>query len=134
MDKRILIKKSSGFTIIEFLVYLALFGFIFSGLFAAVFAITETMGKNDARIMARFEGEFLLAKIEREKDITAFENIDGTLMLAGRALNNSQTAIGDFEIVDLQNGLARAKFVLTAKDRAGKDFSQDFLMTYYLPK
>lgn len=134
MEKQIAVQKNMGFILMELLIYLFLFGLIFAGLFEGIFAVMETMGKNDARVMARHEGEFLLAKIEREKDIAFFNVSGGVLTLAGDTLNNSQTFINDFEISPLPNNLARASFVLTAKDRAGREFSQEFATVYRLPQ
>ncbi len=134
MKKQIAVQKNMGFILMELLIYLFLFGLIFAGLFEGIFAVMETMGKNDARVMARHEGEFLLAKIEREKDIASFNVSGGVLTLAGDTLNNSQTFINDFEISPLPNNLARASFVLTAKDRAGREFSQEFATVYRLPQ
>ena len=132
MKKRTAAEKNTGFVLMEFLIYLFLFGLIFTGLFCGIFAVMETMGKNDARVMARHEGEFLLAKIEREKDAALFGAADGVLTFAGDRLNNSQTFVSDFQINPLPENMARASFVLTAKDGAGREFSQKFTTVYRL--
>jgi hypothetical protein len=132
MEKQTAAQKNRGFVLMEFLIYLFLFGLIFAGLFGGIFAVMETMGKNDARVMARHEGEFLLAKIERKKDIASFAAAAGALTLAGDRLNNSQTFVSDFEINLFPENLVRASFVLTAKDRAGREFSQKFATVYRL--
>jgi hypothetical protein len=134
MEKQTAAQNNTGFVLMEFLIYLFLFGLIFAGLFGGIFAAMETMGKNDARVMARHEGEFLLAKIEREKDIASFDAPGGVLALAGDRLNNSQTFVSDFEISLFSENLARASFVLTAKDRGGREFSQKFMTIYRLPQ
>ncbi|HOI97461.1 MAG TPA: hypothetical protein PLA19_03080 [Candidatus Pacearchaeota archaeon] len=134
MEKQTAAQNNTGFVLMEFLIYLFLFGLIFAGLFGGIFAAMETMGKNDARVMARHEGEFLLAKIEREKDIASFDAPGGVLALAGDRLNNSQTFVSDFEISLFPENLARASFVLTAKDRGGREFSQKFMTIYRLPQ
>ena len=134
MEKQTAAQNNTGFVLMEFLIYLFLFGLIFAGLFGGIFAVMETMGKNDARVMARHEGEFLLAKIERERDIASFGAAGGALTLAGNRLNNSQTFVSDFEINLLSENTARASFVLTAEDRAGREFSQKFMTIYRLPQ
>ena len=56
-------KQQSGFTLIEVVVYLALFAILFGGVLAAVFSVIESSGRNQSRAMMQEEGEFLLAKI-----------------------------------------------------------------------
>ena len=62
------IKKSNdraGFTLIEVIIYLALFGILFVGAVSGAYSIMETSGKNQAQSMIQEEGGFLLAKINR---------------------------------------------------------------------
>lgn len=56
---------NAGFTLIEVIVYLALFGILFVGAIAGAYSLMETAGKNQARVMMQEEGGFLLAKINR---------------------------------------------------------------------
>jgi Type II secretory pathway, pseudopilin PulG len=60
-------KKQNGFALVEIMIYLALFGLLFSGLFCAAVIIAQNIGRNDGQIMLAQEGAFLLAKIEMEK-------------------------------------------------------------------
>ncbi len=55
--------KQSGFTLIETLIYLALFGMIFSGVIVCVFNILESSGRNQAKVMLQEDGNFIAAKI-----------------------------------------------------------------------
>ena len=58
------IKKSgAGFTMIELLVYLGLFGLLFGGAVAAAYNVVETTGRNQTKVMVQEEGNFLLAKL-----------------------------------------------------------------------
>jgi prepilin-type N-terminal cleavage/methylation domain-containing protein len=57
-------KSNKGFTLIETLVYLALLGLIFTGLFAGGFAIMESFDLLKTKAFAQEEGNFLLAKID----------------------------------------------------------------------
>ncbi len=127
-------KKQKGFTLVEFLIYLALFGLLFSGLFCGALVIVENIGRNDTQMMLAEEGAFLLAKIEQEKDISLFAENGGALEINGVSLNNSQTAVGDFKIEDLGAGLVKASFALSAKTGQGKIVSRDFSTIYFLPK
>ena len=56
-------KNNKGFTLIETIVYLALFGILLSGVFMSAFNIIESSGRNQVKIIMKNEGEFLLAKI-----------------------------------------------------------------------
>lgn len=127
-------KNNSGFTLIEFLIYLGLFLVIFSGLLGGIMAVAQSVGGDDARVMAQAEGEFLMAKITGALPGDDFEIESGVLKLDDVALNNSQVSVADFEIDDLGGGMARASFVLTVRDRGGKIFSRQFSQTFFNAK
>lgn len=127
-------KNNSGFTLIEFLIYLGLFLVIFSGLLGGIMAVAQSAGGDDACVMAQAEGEFLMAKITGALPDDHFEIEGGQLKFNGIVLNNSQTLISNFEIVDLGDGIARASFVLVARDRHGKNFSREFGQTFFKNK
>jgi len=127
-------KNNSGFTLIEFLIYLGLFLVIFSGLLGGIMAVAQSAGGDDARVMAQAEGEFLMAKIAGALPDDDFEVENGQLKFNDAALNNSQTSISNFEIVDLGDGMARASFVLAVRDRHGKNFSREFGQTFFKNK
>ena len=57
------LRKQSGFTLIETLIYLGLFGLLIGGGVLAAFNIIEGTNRNQAQIMLTEEGNFLLAKI-----------------------------------------------------------------------
>ena len=56
--------KQSGFTLIEALVYIALFGLFMTGAIVAAYNLSEGSGRAQARAMLKMEGDFLLRKIE----------------------------------------------------------------------
>ena len=56
-------KTQRGFTLVELIVYLALFAILFGGAIAGTYSLIESGGRNQSRIMMQQEGEFLLAKI-----------------------------------------------------------------------
>jgi hypothetical protein len=56
-------QKNKGFTLIETLVYLALFSLIFVGLFAAGVGIVESLDLLKTKSIVQEEGNFMLAKI-----------------------------------------------------------------------
>ncbi len=56
-------KQQEGFTLIELIVYLALFGILFGGAIVGTYNLIESSGRNQSRIMMQEEGEFLSSKI-----------------------------------------------------------------------
>lgn len=130
-------KNQLGFTLIEVLIYLALIGLLFSGLFVSAFAIIENTGRNDTQIMILEEGNFLLAKIEWKANSTStvFGVESGYLKINGVPLNNSSTRLANLGFASsTDGGLITASFSLSAKTDSGRDYSQDFSTVYSSPK
>lgn len=57
-------KDSRGFTLMEVMVYLALFAVFFAGAVAASYNVIESTGKDRYKTMVQEEGDFLTSKIE----------------------------------------------------------------------
>lgn len=57
-------KPAAGFTLIEVLIYLALFTIIIGGAIVSVYSILEGSSRTARRILAQEEGNFLLRKID----------------------------------------------------------------------
>ena len=53
-----------GFTLIETLVYLALFSIVIGGLFLSAYAFFESIGRNESQAYIQQERDFLIAKID----------------------------------------------------------------------
>ena len=58
-----LFKHQSGFTLIETLVYLALFTIIIGGTMVTVYQVIEASGAQQAKTILQEEGNFILAKL-----------------------------------------------------------------------
>ena len=58
------LKNNSGFTLIETLIYIALFAFIMSSALVSVYTILSGNARNLAKAMVAEEGSFLLGKID----------------------------------------------------------------------
>ena len=145
--------ENYGFTLIEVLIYLGLFGLLFSGLFISALSIIENIGRNDTQIMVQEEGEFLLAKISYAVNgATSFDiPISSTLEIAnssaviikengdyleinGVALNNSATQIKNLIFTgDASKGF-KVDFILQSKTLGGQIYSQNFQEDYFLRK
>jgi type II secretory pathway pseudopilin PulG len=64
IEKRKILSSTSGFTLIETVVYLALFGFIMSGAVLSAYQLIEASGRSNTRAMLSEEGDFISAKID----------------------------------------------------------------------
>ena len=57
------IKHNAGFTLIETMLYIALFAIIIGGAIVTAYSIIESGGKNEAKFQVQEEANFLLRKI-----------------------------------------------------------------------
>jgi type II secretory pathway pseudopilin PulG len=57
-------KSGAGFTLIETLVYIALFAILMGGAVAVAYTVFESVGHNQAKQILQQEGDFLIGKIE----------------------------------------------------------------------
>src|SRR3989344_174072 len=56
-------KKQSGFTIVETLIYLGLFAIVMTGIIVAAYNMFELSGRTQTKAMLTAEGNFLLGKV-----------------------------------------------------------------------
>ena len=56
--------RNKGFTLIETIVYLAIFAIIMTGTISSVYAIFSSSARNQTKALTQEEGSFLLAKID----------------------------------------------------------------------
>ena len=56
-------RQSAGFTLIEAIVYLALFAIVMGGAIVSSYSIIESMGRNQSKAIVQEEGDFLIGKI-----------------------------------------------------------------------
>src|SRR3989344_4597353 len=112
--------KKRGFTLIETLVYLALFALIVGGVVASAYALIETSGYNQTASMLQEEQSFLLARfastVETAQSVevpaagaagpafsvsahdgttVTMTGSGGTLVLAGQPLNNTNVSASE---------------------------------------
>ncbi len=69
-------KTNGGFTMIEMIVYLALFGILVGGAIVSVYAMFESQARNQNHAMVTQEGNYILGKIDWA--ITGATSIDTT--------------------------------------------------------
>jgi len=146
-------KKHNGFTLIEVLLYLGLFGIIFSGLLVSVFAIIESIGRGDASSMAQIEGDFLLAKIGSSMNgASSFEVLNPSnlkinspkaavfkqngnfLEINNIPLNNSISRVENLEFRDTGAEGLSVSFILQVQTREGRVYKHGFSRKYPIRK
>jgi prepilin-type N-terminal cleavage/methylation domain-containing protein len=120
-------KERRGFTLIEVLIYLALMGLIFSGLYASACAVIANLGRSGTQFMVQEEGDFLLAKIEQAASTTTIMENAGGLEIDGQVLSNSSVRVENLTIsVPDANGAQAVSFTLSASTDSGRKYSRDF--------
>lgn len=125
-----------GFTLIEVLVYLALYSIIIGGAVVAAYGMFESSGHNQTKAMVEEEGGYLLSKIEwalsSGDNSLVFDVAEGNMRLArGTAvpeiLNNSNISVSNFYFTN--NGTT--SFTLSARTPQGSWYSEDFSVVNY---
>lgn len=69
---------TEGFTLIEMIIYIGLFGLIMGGALTSVYGILEANARNQAKAMVQEEGAFLLGKIDWAITGVSSANVDPT--------------------------------------------------------
>src|SRR4051794_9129495 len=107
--------RQRGFTLIETLIYLALFALIITGIVSAAYMLFETGDRNQAKSMLQDEKDFLSARIDYALVGTKVASVAGTsltavkydassvtiaqssggITIAGNRMNNTDTTISD---------------------------------------
>lgn len=152
--------NNRGFTLIETLVYLALFALIIGGVVVSAYALFETSGYNQTAAMLQEEQNFLLARfaqvVEGAESIetpavgasgsilagTAYDGTSvsiagsgGALTLAGEQLNNTNVFVSDvtFTHIESPEGVTLS-LTLSARTPEGRTIRRNALLTAYLHK
>ena len=94
-------KSQQGFTLIESLVYIGLFAIIMTGVFVALFSITQGSQRIGTKVMLQQEGSFMLSKIDWA--LTGLQNINpiDQPVLGAASSNLLQVNKTDLSITDL---------------------------------
>lgn len=151
-----------GFTLIETLVYLALFALIVGGVVASAYALFETSGYNQTASMVLEEQGFVLARFARV--VEAAQSIDspaagasgpamtvttydgtmvtmagsgGTLAFAGQSLSNTNVLVSDVIFTHTSALGAESvtfSFTMSAQTPEGRSVRRGASLTEYLHK
>lgn len=155
---------SRGFTLIETLVYIALFALIIGGFVAASYMLFETSDRNQTKAMMQQEGNFLIAKVKwslsgallvsapaantsgatlslvrSDGSVAVFALASTTMMLNGNALNNTNTVMSKLVFIHASAGSTNPEsvetgFTITATTPNGMTVSESASTTSYLRK
>lgn len=88
------LKNKKGFTLIEVIIYVALFTTVMTGALVSVYAILESNSRNQTKAMVASEGAFLLGKIDwalNGKQIASLSHSDTTWILTTSKLDGTNT-------------------------------------------
>ncbi len=117
--------QQKGFTLIEVIIYLALFSILMSGFLVASFSLVESAGKDTSRSLLQAEGEYLLAKILYALKEEG-KKIDPT------ALVSTNMRISDVSFTTISDGVDTdigVHFILSMQSQEGRVLSEDFFST-----
>lgn len=133
-----------GFTLLECLLYIALFGIIISGAAVGMVAISESADRNATKALLEDEGSYLIAKIQRETEAGMLPaiSISGSRLIqtegtAALPLSDSTLSVtaASLQEKDVGNPIQRAIIIsltLSATTSAGRIISQSFSGTSYV--
>ena len=102
-----------GFTLIEVIIYLALFAILMAGTLASSFTLFESGGHNTARALLAEEGSFVITKMNVDTSLDPAQLVGGRVTMSNVSLNSG-------------GGL---RFTLSARTAQGALLSEDFFST-----
>ena len=149
-----------GFTLIETLVYLALFTILIGGVVASAYGLFENASRNQTRSMIEEEGAYLIGRINyalsgaktatggATLSVTKYDGTTYTISVSGGdffysfnsgaavVLNNSNISVGPLTVTHVSGAVEsiQADFTLSAKTSAGQTVSESFTTTRYIRK
>ncbi|KND51010.1 MAG: hypothetical protein AB202_01205 [Parcubacteria bacterium C7867-007] len=88
-----------GLTLIETLIYVALFTLMMSTLIPAAAAIQQTATQNNTRAFVVYEGMFLIETLSQavmDESISAYQLVDSRLLRDGIPISSTQTRMEEF--------------------------------------
>ena len=157
-------RKSRGVTLIETVIYLALFAVVIVGLMISGYGLIENVGRNQSESMLQEEATFLVAKIDwalagaksvstpaahssgKTLGIKKYDGTDVTisrsgtdLLFNGSIINDTDTTMRDLVFVHAYSGSAdpesvEAGFTLTMRTPSGALISFAASTTRYIRK
>ena len=149
--------SNRGFTLIETLVYLALFGLIMGGMVAAAYVLFESSDRNQTKAMLQEEQNFVMGKIIWALNAASGASVSGsTLMITkyaspnavidlsgtdarlnGDILNNTNVMVDNLSFV--HSGVPPAESIeinltMSARTPTGMTITQSAATTRYIRK
>lgn len=132
------LKYHSGFTLLETIIYVGLFGLIFSGIFASIYPFLTGSEKISSRIAAEGESAFIIRKIRHalNEGVTTPDDVGDIIPKTGNTDGESALLIGeDFSFIQ------QGEIIFYARDggaptalNADRVPITDFLVTHPEPE
>lgn len=115
-----------GVTLIETLIYIALFALLIGGGVSSAYVLIESSDRIGVHAMLEEEGNFLLAKINWALDagMAVEVNAEGEMTLEGVALSNTNVEVKDFVLTTEEYS-----FTLVSHTGGGQEISEEFRNT-----
>lgn len=114
------IPRQSGFTLVETMIYVALFAIIMSGAIVSIYGIIGSSARNQTKAMAEEEGSFLLGKIDWA--LTGVVIGSGTSSVSQPAVTAGNSASGDTLALKKSDDGTTLISVVLDLDASGKNF------------
>ena len=92
-----------GFTLIETIVYLALFTLIIGGLFVAAYALIESVGRNQTKAIVQEEKGFLVGKIHNVLNAARSASVSGPILVVYEYGSPVQVCVSGMDLRILRN-------------------------------
>jgi len=114
-----------GVTLLETLIYIALFALLIGGGVSSAYSLIESSDRIGVHAMVEEEGNFLLAKIQwaLEEGMSVEVN-NGEMTLNGVALSNTNVDVQDF--ISTTSGYS---FTLVSHTSGGQEIAEEFKNT-----
>lgn len=114
------ISRQSGFTLVETMIYVALFAIIMAGAIVSIYGIIGSSARNQTKAMAEEEGSFLLGKIDWV--LTGVVIQSGTSSISMPAAGAGSSASGNTLSLKKSDDGSTLITVSIGLDAAGKNF------------
>ncbi len=111
-----------GFTLIEFLVYMALFGMFLMVLTNILATTLETLAESSSISMIDMDGRYILFRLSYDANTVvlnpvAYSLVDGNLWVDGVRLNSYDSVVSGWSVTRIDD-TAKVNFTIASGDRS----------------
>ena len=124
-----------GYTLIEALVYTALFSLVLGAVLSGVQSLTEFSERSLVRALLESEGDFLMAKIALDASPLTDTKLVGSMLMRTSSsssiqLSSSAVSVSSVTFSRITGGFS-TRFILSATTSRGQVLSQTFFASSY---